>query len=135
MENSETVREILQAFMVDECEIVGPANLNAILAGQTNLVRTEFGNNLDLSETIAFLASVAAFLDHAISIAKIRWKGGSATDSHQQSRPEAGTPPAGIDAATLDAIYRHILERVQAAQPTSSTNPPPQRKARKRKSQ
>ena len=104
MNNNKYIAEVLEHLFPDECDFAGPANIELLAAGPVEIVRTEHGSNIDLSEIIIMLAGSATFIKNTIDIYK-------AIAKARSTRPKA-------------------LELKEAVEPTkgqfSTESPPPQ---------
>jgi hypothetical protein len=65
----------------NECDIAGPSNLAEMLQGTTEVVRLQYGSNMDLTQALTALLAAVAFLDSAIAIYEILRQSRSALPS------------------------------------------------------
>jgi len=113
MNRQQLLIKILEEQFPDECDIVGPANLRHLANGTTATVRAEHGDYLDLAQALRDLSDVVTFVASAITILQAyrgaqakRWDVAVAREVVERSV----TPPAGVDPAHRETIYRRMLE-------------------------
>lgn len=123
MNERELIIEILEKYFPDECDLAGPTNLQKIAEGNADFVRAEYGSNLDTTQVLAILASVAGFLNSTFSIYK-NWGTGKPPDKAELKDAVEATVkiPPEISAEDLEKIYVYILHRLETD--SASTAPP-----------
>lgn len=125
MHERELVNEVLEKFFPDECDLAGPTNVRKIAGGNAEVVRAEYGANLDLTQVIAILASVAGVINNALSIYK-NWEGAKPPDKGElisATAESAGKASAAVGPDEMEKIYEYVLRRLQEGAARGQTAP------------
>ena len=96
---------LLQRYYPDECELAGPANVRAVAAGSSTILKPQSGYGLDLGEILTTLAAVVTFINHSIAIIK-------ASRSPEHKSQEGLNLPEAIKKAEPGPVSPEIAELI-----------------------
>lgn len=114
MEDSEIIIAVLRETFPDECKRVGRTNLADIAecGGEVNLVPLDGASRLDLTATLALIASAAAILSSAIKIVA-DLAGARKTDKEISVEVKMSLPKSVTEKLDPEALER-LIDRFSA---------------------
>ena len=119
MSESDLKMLLLEKYLSDECDAVGPTYLQEIVENKTKYEAAEGGSNIDLEVVITVLVGTIELIEKAIQAYKYiqekRGKSPSLTDLQESVESKLESQPA-IDIETREKIYYDIAEYLRNLQ-------------------
>lgn len=115
MDKSALIFEILEKYWTDECDAVGPTNVEDIVEGEVSYESAEGGSYIDLGEVITILAAAATFIRNVIDIYKSLEQDKKKFPDDEDLKLEARKKKLeseDIDEETKNKIYKEISEKL-----------------------